>query len=105
MNYSQSANQNATNGEQDAKKIITHKELTSAQKDELIESYVELIVDSMSTKDLIAYVSDDLTNFCDKLTDSELKDEISLTLDDDMYDELIDNVISNPTPVTNNQGG
>ena len=71
------------------------KELTNAQKDELIESYVELIVDSMSTKDLIAYVSDDLTNFCEKLTDNELKEEISLTLDDEMYDELVDNV-TNP---------
>ena len=101
----QSANPNATNSELDAKKMVKNVQLTSAQKDELIESYVELIVDSMSTKDLIAYVSDDLTNFCDKLTDSELKDEISLTLDDDMYDELVDNVISNPTPVTNNQGG
>ena len=68
------------------------KDLTNDQKNELIESYVELIVDSMSTKDLVAYVSDDLHNFCDKLTDSELKDEISLTLDDEMYDELVDNV-------------
>ena len=31
MNHSQSANQNATNGEQDAKKIITHKEPTSVK--------------------------------------------------------------------------
>jgi len=69
--------------------------LNSDQKNELIESYVELIVDSMSTKDLIAYVSDDLTNFCEKLTDNELKDEISLTLDDDTYEELVDNVTSN----------
>ena len=37
MNHSQSANLNATNGEQDAKTIITHKELTSLQKNELIE--------------------------------------------------------------------
>ena len=74
------------------------KNLTSDQKDELIESYVELIVDSMSTKDLVAYVSDDLHNFCDKLTDSELKDEISLTLDDEMYDELVDNVTADTSP-------
>ena len=59
----------------------------------------------MSMEDLISYVSEDLTNFCDKLTDSELKEEISLTLDDEIYDELVDNVISNPTPVINNQGG
>ena len=33
-------------------------QLNSDQKNELIESYVELIVDSMSTKDLVAYVSE-----------------------------------------------
>ena len=70
------------------------KELTNAQRDELIEQYVNLLIDGMSMKDLISYVSEDLTNFCDKLTDSELKDEISLTMDDEIYEELVDNVTS-----------
>ena len=91
--YQQSANPNATNSELDAKKIVKNVQLTSNQKDELIESYVELLVDSMSMDDLISYVSEDLCNYCEKLTDSELKDEISLTLDDDMYDELVENVV------------
>ena len=90
--YRQSANPNATNSELDAKKIVKNVQLTSNQKDELIESYVELLVDSMSMDDLISYVSEDLCNYCEKLTDNELKEEISLTLDDDMYDELVDNV-------------
>ena len=68
------------------------KKLNSQQKDELIEQYVDRLVDSMSISDLISYVSEDLTNFCDKLTDSELKDEISLTMDDETLDELVDNV-------------
>ena len=72
------------------------KQLNSQQKDELIEQYVDLLVDSMSMKDLISYVSEDLTNFCEKLTDNELKDEISLTMDDEIYEELIDNVTSKP---------
>ena len=72
--------------------FLTMKQLTSLQKDELIAQYVDLLVDSMSMKDLISYVSEDLTNFCDKLTDSELKEEISLTLDDDTLNELVDNV-------------
>ena len=92
MNYSQQANPNATNSEMDSKTIIKQPQLTSAQKDELIEQYVELIVDGMSIKDLVAYVSDDITNFCEKLTDSELKEEISLTMDEEIYDELVDNV-------------
>ena len=94
----QSARLNATNSELDAKKIVTHSGLTSAQKDELIEQYVNLLVDSMSMKDLISYVSEDLTNFCEKLTDSELKEEISLTYDDELYEELVDN-ITNTDPI------
>ena len=97
----QSARENATNSELDAKKIITNRQLTSPQKDELIEQYVNLLVDSMSMSDLISYVSEDLTNFCDKLTDSELKDEISLTLEEETYDELVDNV-TNTDPIVYN---
>ena len=33
MTYSQNANPNATNSELDSKRIITHKELTFAQRD------------------------------------------------------------------------
>ena len=80
-------------------------ELTNAQRDELIEQYVNLLIDGMSMKDLISYVSEYLTNFCEKLTDSELKDEISLTLDDEVYEELVEN-ITNPTVLDiNNTGG
>ena len=81
------------------------KKLNSQQKDELIEQYVDLLVDSMSMKDLISYVSEDLTNFCEKLTDNELKDEISLTLDDEMYDELVDNVTQQYPKQLNTFGG
>ena len=47
------------------------KNLTSAQKDELIEQYVDILVDSMSTKDLVSYVTQDMTEFLEKLTDRE----------------------------------
>ena len=80
-------------------------ELNSNQKDELIAQYVDLLVDSMSMKDLISYVSEDLTNFCDKLSDIELKEEISLTLDDEMYDELVDNVTQQYAKLPNTFGG
>ena len=79
--------------------------LNSSQKDELIEDYVNIIVDSMSMDDLVSYVSEDLVNFCEKLTDSELKDEISLTLDDEMYDELVDNVTHQYPKQLNQFGG
>ena len=82
-NYQQSANPNATNSEQDAKQIITNgittpkeNELTSLQRDELIEQYVELVVDNMDTKSLVQFVSEELTDYYDKLTDNELKEQI-----------------------------
>ena len=79
--------------------------LTNSQHDELIEQYVELLVDSMSTKDLVAYVTEDLCNYCEKLTSNELKEEISLTLDEDMYDELVDNVTQQYPKQLNSFGG
>ena len=92
--YSQSANPNATNSEQDAKKIITNKELNSRQRDELIEQYVELVVDNMDTKSLVQFVSEELTDYYDKLTDSEIKERIESLYDEELYDELVDNVTS-----------
>ena len=101
----QSARQNATNSELDAKKIVTNSRLTSAQKDELIEQYVELIVDGMEVKDLVSYVTNDITDFLEKLTDNELKEEISLTMDEEIYDELVDNITNTDPIVYNTNGG
>ena len=70
------------------------KTLTSAQRDELISQYCELMVDSMDYKSLEQFVYDTMVEFCEKLTDSELKEEISLTMDDEIYEELVDNVTS-----------
>ena len=105
MIYSQQANPNPTNSEMDSKTTIKQPNLTSAQKDELIYQYVELIVDGMDMKDLISYVTNDITDFLEKLTDSELKEEISLTMDDEIYDELVDNVTNETVLDTNNTGG
>ena len=58
--------------------------LNPQRKEELLESYVELIVDSMDTKDLVRYVSSDMTEFLETITNSELKDEISLTMDEEV---------------------
>ena len=102
---SQSARQNATNSELDAKKIVTHSGLTSTQKDELIAQFVEIQVDNMDTQTLVEFVTDLLIDDYSKFTDSELKERIDVFNDDGLYDELVDNVISNLTPVINNQGG
>ena len=105
MNYSQSANPNATNGEQDAKKIITHKELTSTQREDLVEQFVELVVDNMDTKTLVQYVTDDLIHFYEnKCDDNELREFID-NHDEDLFDELVDNVTQQYPKQLNSFGG
>ena len=81
------------------------KELTSAQRDELIEQFVEVQIDSLDMQSLIELATDYITQSFDRLTDSEIKERIESLFDAELYDELVDNVISNPTPVINNQGG
>ena len=61
MTYSANANPNATNSELDSKRIITHKELTSAQRDELIEQFVEIQLDNMDTQSLYELASEYVT--------------------------------------------
>ncbi len=67
------------------------KKLNTKQRDDLIEQYVEIVVDNMDTKYLIQYAIDGITEYVDKLTDSELKEEID-NHDPELYDELVDNV-------------
>ena len=79
--------------------------LTTAQKDALIEQFVEIQIDSLDMQDLIELATEYITQSFDRLTDSEIKERIESLFDEELYDELVDNVISNPTPVINNQGG
>ena len=92
MTYKRNANPNATNSELDAKIIITHKELTSAQRSELIEQFVEIQLDNMDTQSLYELASEYVMNSFDRLTDSEIKERIESLYDEELYDELVDNV-------------
>ncbi len=65
--------------------------LTNEQRDELIEQYVELVVDNMDTKTLVQYVTDDLTECYENCSDVELREFID-NYDEELYDELVDNV-------------
>ena len=89
MTYSQKANPNATNSEMDSKTIIKPS-LTSLQRSELIEQWVEIVVDGMDMKTLIQYVYDDLIEYYEDCSDAELKEQID-NYDEDLYDELVDN--------------
>ena len=92
MTYSQKANPNATNSELDSKRIITHKELTSLQRDELIEQFVEIQIDSLDMDSLVELASEYITQSFDRLTDSEIKERIESLYDEELYEELVDNV-------------
>ncbi len=100
----QSANPNATNSELDAKKIVKNVQLTSSQRDELIEQYVELVVDNMDTKDLVRYAIDGITEYIETLSDSEIKEEVD-NYDEELFEELVDNVTQQYPKQLNTFGG
>ena len=80
-------------------------DLTSLQKDKLIDQYVELHVDGMEFEDLIYFVTETLKEDYHNLSDEELKVEIECTHDEELYDELIENVTNETVLDTNNNGG
>tara|TARA_Y100001970_G_scaffold77269_1_gene98196 strand:- start:3588 stop:3842 length:255 start_codon:yes stop_codon:yes gene_type:complete len=81
------------------------KDLTSLQKDELIEQYVELVVDNMDIKTMMQFITDDLTDLYNDYTDDELKDQIEMTHGEELYEELLDNTTNETVLDINNTGG
>ena len=84
--------------------FLTMKNLNDAQKDELIAQYVQLCVDSMDMECLLTIAEDHVTDYCEKLSDSELKEEVD-NYDEELFDELVDNVTNETVLDTNNTGG
>ena len=74
------------------------KKLTSAQRDELIEQFVEIQVDNMDHQCLYELATEYITNSFDRLTDSEIKERIESLYDEELYKELVDNVTSHIDP-------
>ena len=64
-------------------------QLDKEQFEQLLDMYIDTIVDSMSMEDLQQYVRNDMNDFLYKCSESELINEISYTLDDEMLDEFI----------------
>ena len=81
------------------------KNLTNAQRDELIEQFVEIQLDNMTTQDLYELASEYVTNSFDRLTDSEIKERIESLYDAELYDELVDNVTQQYPKQLNRFGG
>ena len=67
--------------------------LSSEQWDELIQQYVQLVVDSMDYKSLEEFVTQTITQDLSEIESREsLCDEIQYTFDEDTLQELVDNV-------------
>ena len=80
------------------------KKLNDAQRDALIEQFVELQVDSMDMGTMLQIVSDNFTDYYEQCSDLELKEEVD-NYDEDLYDELVDNVTNETVLDINNTGG
>ena len=65
--------------------------MTHNQIRELKSFYVERYVDNMSTKDLVAYVMDDLYIYYEDMSDAEFIDEAQ-NYWEDSYDEVVKEV-------------
>ena len=67
----------------------TEYDLNDSQLEQLIDKYIETIVDSMSMEDLQYYVTNNMAEFMHELTFSGVLEEIKYTLDDEMLDEFV----------------
>ena len=63
--------------------------LTPEQLQELKDFYVERLVDNMSTKDLVAYVTDDMSDYVNKFSPVEFFEEGYNYWEDD-FDEIVE---------------
>ena len=65
--------------------------LTDEQREELINNYCELIVDGMDYKTLEVYAKEQMSNYMDSLSLSDIKEDID-NYNPELFDELVDNV-------------
>ena len=77
---------------------MNNQTLNRQQLDDVIEQYVECIVDNMDTKDLVRYAQEQLTDYFTKLSQHELKEDIDC-YNEELYSELVDNIL-HPTIVS-----
>ena len=70
-------------------KSMNERNLNAEQFEQLQTLYIETIVDSMSVEDLQQYVTNDMEDLCNSLSEKELIQEIEYTLDEEFLDEMI----------------
>ena len=80
-----------TNRNSDALNEQILENLTEEQLQELKDLYVERMVDNMGTKELVAYVTDDMTDYVNKQSPLEFFDD-AYSYFDDYFDELVEEI-------------
>ena len=71
------------------KERATEYDLNKSQLEQLIDMYIDTVVDSMSHEDLQYYVTNNMAEFMHELTFSGVLEEIKYTLDDEMLEEFV----------------
>ena len=66
--------------------------LTDNELNELKYHYVDRVVDNMSTKDLVQYVTDDMFQYMESLPDAEMIDEC-VNYWDDMFEDVVEEIM------------
>ena len=67
----------------------TEYTLNKEEFEQLLDMYIDTIVDSMSMEDFRQYVRNDMNDYLYKCSESEVINEIKYTLDEEMLDEFI----------------
>ena len=70
-------------------KSINESNLNKEEFEQLLDMYIDTIVDSMSMEDFQQYVRNDMNDFFYKCSESEVINEIEYTLDEEMLQEFI----------------
>ena len=80
------------------------KQLNPDQRYELIEQYVQIVVDSMDFEDLVEWVTDNMIDYYQQSSNVDLKTEIDFR-DEELWEELVDNVTQQYAKLPNTFGG
>ena len=67
----------------------TENNLNKEQFEQLLDMYIDTIVDSMSMEDFQQYVRNDMWDYLSNLSFSGVLEEVKYTLDDEMLEEFI----------------
>ena len=70
-------------------KSINESNLNKEEFEQLLDMYIDTIIDSMSLEDFQQYVRNDMNDFLYKCSESEVINEIKYTLDEEMLEEFI----------------